>query len=86
MLNRRVEIPVDLISLDTAIMPPKEIGEWGKKLGIELTKNGFIRTKNAVETNVPGLLVAGTASGPKTIEMSIADGFAAAALAVTTGE
>ena len=80
LLNKRVEIPVDLVSLDVAMTSSKTTREFSQKLGIELTENKFIKATRAVETSVPGVFVAGTASGPKTIEMSMSEGFAASAL------
>lgn len=79
LLNRRVELPVDLVSLDVAVLPSKVVKDFAQKLNLELTENGFAKTSRVVDTNIPGFFVAGMTSGPKLIDMCIAEGLAAAA-------
>ncbi|WP_188603793.1 FAD-dependent oxidoreductase, partial [Vulcanisaeta souniana] len=74
----------DMVILAPAIKPPRELYKLANTLGLELDRYGFIRVNpaNPVETNIPGIFVAGSASGPTDITESVLMGLAAAAQAV----
>ncbi|WP_054857789.1 CoB--CoM heterodisulfide reductase iron-sulfur subunit A family protein [Vulcanisaeta sp. JCM 16159] len=74
----------DMVVLAPAMKPPRELQKLANTLGLELDRYGFIKVNpaNPVETNIPGIFVAGSASGPMDITESVLMGLAAAAQAV----
>ncbi|WP_243669431.1 FAD-dependent oxidoreductase [Vulcanisaeta sp. JCM 16161] len=74
----------DMIVLAPTMKPSKDLQRLANALGLELDRYGFIKANpaNPVETNVPGIFVAGSASGPTDITESVLMGLAAAAQAV----
>jgi heterodisulfide reductase subunit A len=70
----------DLVILSVGIAPRKDSWNLAKVLGINLGENSFFDAKDAtgIETNVEGVLLAGTCQGPKDIPDSVAHGIAAA--------
>ncbi len=74
-----------MVVLAPTMKPPKELQKLANTLGLELDRYGFIKVNppaNPVETNIPGIFVAGSASGPTDITESVLMGLAAAAQAV----
>ncbi len=63
----------DMVVLSVGLDAPKDAEALAKILGIELNPYGFARTKTAapLETNVPGIFVAGAFQGPKDIPESV---------------
>jgi len=71
----------DLVVLSVGISPGKNSWDLARILGINLADDGFFDVKDSFspnETNVDGILVAGTCQGPKDIPDSVAHGIAAA--------
>lgn len=80
-----IEKDVDLVVLATAALPNKDMGKLAEVLGVELDKDGFIKTRaefgDPVSTTREGIFVCGSASGPKDIADSVIEASAAAARA-----
>ncbi len=75
----------DLVVLCVGISPRKNSWDLARILGINLADDGFFDTKDSRssnETNVEGVLLAGTCQGPKDIPDSVAHGIAAASKAI----
>jgi heterodisulfide reductase subunit A len=75
----------DLVILSVGISPGANSWNLARTLGINLSDEGFFAVKNSFspnETDVDGILVAGTCQGPKDIPDSIAHGIAAASKAM----
>ncbi|MFQ5519778.1 MAG: FAD-dependent oxidoreductase [Candidatus Methylomirabilia bacterium] len=74
---------VDLLSLSVGMVPAQGAGKLGELLGLEFGEDGFFKVRDPHlhpnESTVPGIFLAGAASGPKGITESITDGRAAAA-------
>lgn len=71
----------DLVVLSVGISPRKDSWDLARILGINLADDGFFdiaEPLNSNETNVDGILLAGTCQGPRDIPDSIAHGIAAA--------
>ena len=77
-----IEIPVDLVVLAVGIMP-RDIGNLVKMLKISRGTDRFLMETHPklqpVETAVPGIVLAGTAQGPMSVQESCAAASAAAA-------
>lgn len=76
----------DLVVLSVGLLPNNEIAKVFKNVKLELDPYGWINqpniTSNPVLTNIPGVFVAGTASGPKDIPDTIISASAAASQAM----
>ncbi len=83
--GKLLKISADLFVLSVATMPPSEIEELSKIIGIDLDKDGFYRELHPklapVDTKTPGIYICGSGQGPKDIPDSIAQGGAAASRA-----
>ena len=65
----------DLVVLSVGIMPAQENPALASLLDLDLTENGFFQVQNELDTTTtprPGLFLAGTTTGPKSISESIA--------------
>ncbi len=88
LVKRPITIPFDLVVHAIGMDPNVDNKTIAKTFGIELETHGFIAKANAYatlgETSRAGVFVSGSATGPETIDDSIAQGKAAAmsALAV----
>jgi heterodisulfide reductase subunit A len=84
--GEEVEIPVDLVVLAVGITP-RDIDDLVKMLKISRGNDRFLAEVHPklrpVETAVPGLILAGTAQGPMTVQESCAAASAAAAKVAT---
>jgi heterodisulfide reductase subunit A len=84
--KKLVKASYDMVVLCSEVHPSEGIDDLAKTTGVDLGDNGYIAVSNGnglgVATSVPGILVAGCASGPKNIRASIADAQAAAAAAL----
>lgn len=78
----------ELLVLCPGILPPKGLKELADNLGLEVSVDGFIQisypASNPVDTDVPGVFVAGCAESAKDIPDSVAAGSAAAMRASIT--
>ena len=90
LVKRPITIPFDLVIHAIGMDPNVDNKSLAAIFGIELEEHGFVGKGSAYgalgETSRPGLFVAGAATGPETIDDSIAQGKAAAmaALALVT--
>lgn len=77
----------DMVVLCSDVKPPDSLAELVQTTGIELTDNGYIAVTGAngaaVSTSVPGIFVAGCASGAKNIKHSIEEAHSAADCALS---
>ena len=76
---------VDLVILCPAIIPNEKTNDLAEKLGLNLDNNGFFKSYDefqGLETNVPGVYLVGSCSGPKDIPESVADASGGAVKAI----
>ena len=70
-----VPLYVDLLVLSTGFEPSKGAADLAKKLGIELSLDGFFAERGPklepLDTAMEGIFIAGTAHGPKDIQESV---------------
>jgi len=86
LLGRRLEVPTDLIVLSVGMRPRQpETARFHDMLKASLGLDGFFLERHPelapVETQIEGVLLAGTVQGPKDIVDSVAQASAAAAKA-----
>ena len=78
----------ELVVLCPGIIPPKDLKELAEKVGLNIGTDGFVSihhpASNPVDTNIPGVFVAGCAESAKDIPDSVAAGSAAAMRASIT--
>jgi len=83
LLGARVEVPADLVILETAMVPAADIKALGTKLTISTDEYGWVQEAHPklrpVETQTAGIYLAGTCQGPKDIPDTVAQAGAAAA-------
>lgn len=83
LLASPLRMHADLLSLSVGMVPAQGAGQLGELFGLEVGEDGFFKVRDphlySNESTVPGIFLAGAASGPKGISESIADGRAAAA-------
>ncbi|MEM2975822.1 MAG: FAD-dependent oxidoreductase, partial [Candidatus Bathyarchaeia archaeon] len=74
----------DMVVLSIGMVPPKNVENLAKVLGINLNKYKFCETKHftPLETSKPGIYVCGAFSAPKDIPESVAQASGAAAKAM----
>ena len=84
--NQPVELTVDLVVLVTGMMPRSNV-QLNKLLALPIGSDGFYREIHQklrpVETNIGGLLIAGTSQGPKDIRETLSSASAASAKAAS---
>ena len=82
LVKRPITIPFDMVVHAIGMDPNIDNMLISTIFDVELEPHGFIAKKNAYgalgETSRPGVFVAGSATGPETIDDSIAQGHAAA--------
>jgi heterodisulfide reductase subunit A len=82
ILQRPSEVPFDMLILTTGMEASDGTVEMARLFGVDIEEHGFIKPLQAdsmpVQTNVEGVFVAGTATGPKAIPDAITEGSAAA--------
>ncbi|MGA2794555.1 MAG: FAD-dependent oxidoreductase [Roseiarcus sp.] len=82
LVKRPITIPFDLVVHAIGMDPNVDNMTLAAVFGVALEPHGFIERKNAYgvigATSRPGVFVAGAATGPETIDDSIAQGHAAA--------
>ncbi len=79
-----VEEEFDLVVLSVGIVPAKETVEMAKRLGVEVDKYGFAKTKpfEPTTTSRPGIYVCGAYQSPKDIPETVAQASGAVAEAI----
>ncbi len=87
LVKRPITIPFDMVVHAIGMDPNVDNMTLAAVFGVELNKYGYIAKPSTYlhmsETSRPGLFVAGAATGPETIDDSIAQGHAAAMAALT---
>jgi len=82
LVKRPITIPFDMVVHAIGMDPNVDNMTLSAVFGVALEKHGYIGRANTYgimgATNRPGVFVAGAASGPETIDDSIAQGHAAA--------
>jgi heterodisulfide reductase subunit A len=82
LVKRPITIPFDMVVHAIGMDPNVDNPELAETFGIDLETNGFIDVANRYGsmggTSRPGVYVAGSATGPETIDDSITQGHAAA--------
>ncbi|MFC2005925.1 CoB--CoM heterodisulfide reductase iron-sulfur subunit A family protein [Chloroflexota bacterium] len=85
LLAQIIEQEFDLVALAVPMVPAIGADELADKLELPLADDGFVEVKQRqlepLNTQLPGIFVAGCASGPKDIRDSVADALGAAAKA-----
>jgi len=88
LVKRPITIPFDMVVHAIGMDPNVDNPAISETFGIDLEENGFVDVANCYgamgQTSRPGVFVAGAATGPETIDDSIAQGHAAA-MAVLSG-
>ena len=86
LLGRTVEVPADLVVLATGVQPRADAGQVAGMLGLEFSEDGFFAEAHPelrpVDTQRPGVYLAGTCQAPKDIPDTVAQAKAAAAGAI----
>ena len=86
LVKRPITIPFDMVVHAIGMDPNVENPALAATFGVELERHGYVGRGNAygntAETSRPGVFVAGAATGPETIDDSIAQGGAAALAAL----
>jgi len=76
------DVPHDLVIISPGIQPPEGLEDLAVELNMDLSEEGYVQVHDAVltpvDTDVPGVFVAGCADGPKDIPDSVSAGSAAA--------
>ena len=88
LVKRPITIPFDLVVHAIGMDPNLDNKSIAAVFGVALEPHGFLARGNSygntAETSRPGVFVAGAATGPETIDDSIAQGHAAAMTALAT--
>ncbi len=86
LVNRPITIPFDLVVHAIGMDPNVDNARLAHMFGVQLEEHGFIKQGNAYlslgHTSQPGVYVAGSATGPETIDDSIAQASAVALTAM----
>lgn len=87
LVKRPITIPFDLVVHAIGMDPNVDNKSLSEIFGVGLEPNGYIDRKSTYQnmgmTTRPGVFVAGAATGPETIDDSIAQGYAAAMSALS---
>jgi len=83
LTGQKIEIAADMVVLATAIVPSSGARQVAEILGIEVDEFGFYVPSNEemtpIESNVPGIFLAGVGLGPRDIPETVAQASGAAA-------
>ncbi len=86
LLGRTVEVPADLVVLATGVQPRADADQVAKMMGLTFSGDGFFAEAHPelrpVDTQRPGIFLAGTCQAPKDIPDTVAQAKAAAARAI----
>ena len=87
-LRKTVEVEADMIVLATAVVPRADMAQTAELLGLERSPDGFFKEAHPklrpIESNRPGVFLAGCCQGPKDIPDTVAQAKAAASSAMVT--
>jgi len=76
------DVSHDLVIISPGIQPPEGLEDLAVELNMDLSEEGYVQVHDAVltpvDTDVPGVFVAGCADGPQDIPDSVSAGSAAA--------
>lgn len=82
LLGKPLRIKVDMLVLMTGMEPRSETRSLTNMLGLKNVSDGFVQQLDEVlrsnSTEIPGVFVAGTCSGPKSVSETLADARSAA--------
>ena len=86
LLGEPVEVEADLVVLAVGMQPRRDASSVAEMLDLERSEDGFFREDHpklrTVESNVPGVFLAGCCQGPKDIPDTVAHAKAAASAAM----
>ncbi len=86
LLGRTVEVPADLVVLATGVQPRADADSVAAMLGLAFSEDGFFAEAHPelrpVDTQRPGVFLAGTCQAPKDIPDTVSQAKAAAAQAI----
>jgi heterodisulfide reductase subunit A len=86
LLGKTVEVPADLVVLATGVQPRHDAEGVAGMLGLEFSADGFFAEAHPelrpVDTQQPGIYLAGTCQAPKDIPDTVAQAKAAASRAI----
>jgi heterodisulfide reductase subunit A len=86
LVKRPITIPFDMVVHAIGMDPNVDNARIAQTFGVQLEQHGYIGEGNTYgslgQTSRPGVYVAGSATGPETIDDSIAQGTAAAMVAI----
>jgi heterodisulfide reductase subunit A len=86
MLGKPVAVPVDIVVLSTAMVPPADADQVASQFHITRSADGFFMEAHPklrpVETAMDGIFLAGVAQGPKDIPDTVAQASGAASHAI----
>jgi heterodisulfide reductase subunit A len=86
LLGRTVEVPADLVVLATGVQPRADADEVAEMMGLGFSEDGFFAEAHPelrpVDTQRPGIYLAGTCQAPKDIPDTVAQAKAAASRAI----
>jgi heterodisulfide reductase subunit A len=86
LLGRTVEVPADMVVLAIGIQPRADADSVASMLGLEFSEDGFFAEAHPelrpVDTQTPGVHLAGTCQAPKDIPDTVSQAKAAAAQAI----
>ncbi len=87
LLQRRVEIKVDMLVLSVGLEPRSDMEDVARKFNVQRTEDGFLMEAHPklrpVDTLTEGIFLAGTVQGPKDIPDAVAQAKGAASGAAT---
>jgi heterodisulfide reductase subunit A len=86
LLGRTVEVPADMVVLAIGIQPRADADSVAAMLGLDFSEDGFFAEAHPelrpVDTQTPGVYLAGTCQAPKDIPDTVSQAKAAAAQAI----
>jgi heterodisulfide reductase subunit A len=86
LLGEPIEIEADLVVLAVGMQPRQDAPEFAGMLSLERSPDGFFQENHpkmsTVESNVPGVFLAGCCQGPKDIPDTVSHAKAAASAAM----
>ncbi len=86
LIDKVIEVPVDMVVLGTGLRPPEDTGKLAKTLRIHTDPDGFFQEMHPkmhpLETNVEGIMLAGCCQAPKDITDTVAQAQAASGKAL----
>jgi heterodisulfide reductase subunit A len=88
LLGEQVEVEADLVVLAVGMVPRQDAGNLAQLLHLERDTDGYFQESHpkirTVESNLPGIFLAGCCQGPKDIPDTVSHAKAAASAAMIT--